>query len=266
MFQNKFQIAWNRAVAPGVFTIGLTCRHGFAHAKPGQFVMLRVSDGIEPLLRRPFSIHKLLAAADRIEGIELLYKVVGKGTALLAGRRPGETLDVLGPLGSSFVLPPAAGRVYIVAGGMGVAPMVFLARHLVANGLKPWQCEVFLGGRTRTELLCREDFAALDLPVCTTTDDGSAGDRCLVTHPVDIALAARRPDVVFACGPLPMLDCVIGITAARGVRCQVSVETAMACGIGACLGCAVASRDAPDRYYHVCLDGPVFDAATIRFP
>ena len=160
-------------------------------------------------------------------------KEVGKGTGLLAARKPGETLDVLGPLGSSFVLPPSARKVFIVAGGMGVAPMVFLAQHLVASGLKPFDCEVFLGGRTCEDLLCMDEFAALNLPVHTTTDDGSAGDQCLVTHPVDIALADRRPDVVFACGPLQMLDCVIGIAAAHGVICQVSIETAMACGLGA---------------------------------
>ena len=125
MFQHETQIAWNRPVAPGVFAMGLTYRSGFARAKPGQFIMLRVSDGIEPLLRRPFSIHKLISAADRIDGIELLYKVVGKGTALLAARRTGETLDVLGPLGSSFILPPAARKVFIVAGGMGVARPFF---------------------------------------------------------------------------------------------------------------------------------------------
>jgi dihydroorotate dehydrogenase electron transfer subunit len=144
--------------------------------------------------------------------------------------------------------------------------MVFLAQHLVASGLKPFDCEVFLGGRTCEDLLCMDEFAALDLPVHTTTDDGSAGDQCLVTHPVDIALADRRPDVVFACGPLQMLECVIGIAAAHGVICQVSIETAMACGMGACLGCAVPSRDAPGRYYHACLDGPVFDADSIRLP
>ncbi|MGB5619558.1 MAG: hypothetical protein WBM78_22165, partial [Desulfobacterales bacterium] len=113
--------------------------------------------------------------------------------------------------------------------------------------------------------LCTDEFTALNLPVHTTTDDGSAGDQCLVTHPVDVALADRRPDVVFACGPLQMLDCVIGIAAAHGVICQVSIETAMACGMGACLGCAVPSRDAPGRYYHACLDGPVFDAGSIWF-
>ena len=263
MFQQKAHIAWNQAIAPAMFKIGLTCRHGFARTKPGQFVMLRISEGLEPLLRRPFSVHKLIRKDNRIDGIEVLYKMVGKGTGLLATRKPGETLDVLGPLGSSFVLPPSARKVFIVAGGIGVAPMVFLAQHLVESGLSPSNCEVFLGGRTCAELLCRDDFAALDLPVHTTTDDGSAGDQCLVSHPVDIALVDRRPDVVFACGPLQMLDCVTGIAAAHGVICQVSIETAMACGMGACLGCAVPSRDTPGRYYHACLDGPVFDAGSI---
>jgi dihydroorotate dehydrogenase electron transfer subunit len=262
MFQQKAQIAWNQAIAPAIFKIGLTCR-GFDRARPGQFVMLRVSEGVEPLLRRPFSIHKLIRTDNHAQGIELLYKMVGKGTALLANRKTGDSLDVLGPLGSAFVLPPSVRKVFIVAGGLGVAPMVFLAQHLVAGGLNPSDCEVFLGGRTRAELLCTDDFTALDLSVHTTTDDGSAGDQCLVTHPVAIALADRRPDVVFACGPLQMLDCVIGITAAHGVSCQVSIETAMACGMGACLGCAVPSRDAPGRYYHACLDGPVFDAGSI---
>jgi dihydroorotate dehydrogenase electron transfer subunit len=263
MFQQKAHIAWNVAIAPTIFKIGLTCRRGFARSKPGQFVMLRISEGLEPLLRRPFSVHKLIQKDDHVEGIEVLYKTVGKGTRLLAARKPGETLDILGPLGSSFVLPPSARKVFIVAGGMGVAPMVFLAQHLAANGLAPPNCEVFLGGRTGEDLLCMDEFAALDLPVHTTTDDGSAGDQCLVTHPVDIALSDRRPDIVFACGPLQMLDCVIGIAGAHGISCQVSIETAMACGMGACLGCAVPSRDAPGRYYHACLDGPVFDAGSV---
>jgi dihydroorotate dehydrogenase electron transfer subunit len=110
MFQQKAQIAWNQTVAPAIFRIGLTCRHGFVRTKPGQFVMLRISEGLEPLLRRPFSVHKLIRKDNRVEGIEVLYKTVGKGTGLLAARKPGETLDVLGPLGSSFVLPPSAAR------------------------------------------------------------------------------------------------------------------------------------------------------------
>jgi dihydroorotate dehydrogenase electron transfer subunit len=144
--------------------------------------------------------------------------------------------------------------------------MVFLARHLVDSGLSPADVAVFLGARSGVEVLCTEDFAALGLPIQTTTDDGSAGDQCLVTHPVDIALTDHRCDVIFACGPVPMLECVIGVAVAHAVPCQVSIETAMACGMGACLGCAVPSRDRPNRYYHACLDGPVFDAGSIRLP
>lgn len=264
MHQQKAQILWNDSAGPGIFRIGLDCRRGFERAKPGQFVMLRISEGLDPLLRRPFSIHKKIWQSDRFDGIELLYKVVGKGTALLSNCRPGENVDILGPLGSAFVLPPGAENVFIVAGGIGVAPMVFLAQHLADTGMAPSACEVFLGGRTRAELLCAEEFAALNMAVCTTTDDGSSGDQCLVTHPVEVAMSGRRPDVMFACGPPAMLDCIIGLAEAHGVACQVSVETLMACGMGACLGCAVAAKDQPGRFYHACQDGPVFDTRSIR--
>mgnify|MGYP000293653445 CR=1 FL=1 len=265
MFQQEAHIAWNRAIAPAIFKIGLTCRHGFARTKPGQFVMLRVSEGLEPLLRRPFSVHKLIRKDNRVEGIEVLYKMVGKGTALLATRKPGETLDVLGPLGSSFVLPPSARKVFIVAGGMGVAPMVFLAQHLVASDLNPSDCEVFLGGRTCEDLLCTDEFTALNLPVHTTTDDGSAGDQCLVTHPLENAMGHTAPDVIVACGPMDMLACVVGIAEKHKVPCQVSIETMMACGMGACLGCAVEPRIEGEHYLHACMDGPVFPADALKF-
>jgi dihydroorotate dehydrogenase electron transfer subunit len=264
MLQQNAQILWNEAAGPAVYRLGLSCPTGFGRAKPGQFVMLRISKGVDPLLRRPFSIHKPIVKGRRTVGIELLYKVVGRGTSVLAGRTPGETMDILGPLGSAFRLPPGASKVFILAGGIGVAPMVFLANYLIKHGIRAEDCRVFLGGRTREELLCRDDFAAAGLSVHTTTDDGSAGDQCFVTHPVEIALADRRPDIVFACGPLEMLSCVIGIIDAHKVACQVSIETMMACGMGACLGCAVSSRDMPDKYYHACLDGPVFDTDSIH--
>ena len=264
MFQQKAHVLWNEAGGPAVYRIGLNCPIGFDRAKPGQFVMLRVSEGSDPLLRRPFSIHKPIVQDGHVIGVELLYKVLGKGTRFLSGRHPGETLDILGPLGSAFRLPPAGRKVFIVAGGIGVAPMVYLAQNLLKNGIRPPDCRVFLGGRTRDDLLCVEDFAAAGLSVHTTTDDGSAGDQCVVTHPVEVAVADSRPDIVFACGPLEMLSCVIGIVDAKKVACQVSIETMMACGMGACLGCAVTARDLPDKYYHACLDGPVFDADSIH--
>jgi dihydroorotate dehydrogenase electron transfer subunit len=113
--------------------------------------------------------------------------------------------------------------------------------------------------------LCRNDFATLGLTVHASTDDGSDGDQCLVTHPLEEAIESHSPDMIVACGPMEMLACVIGIVDKHRVPCQVSIETMMACGMGACLGCAVEGRDTSERYLHACLDGPVFDAAVLKF-
>ena len=110
-----------------------------------------------------------------------------------------------------------------------------------------------------------EDFNQLGIAVQTTTDDGSAGDQCLVTHPVEELIAASKPDLLVACGPMGMLACTVGIAEKYEVPCQVSIETMMACGMGACLGCAVEGLEQPDRFLHACLDGPVFDASELKF-
>ena len=264
MIQQFARVLWNRALGGAYYRIGLECRHGMSRLKPGQFVMLRVVDGIDPLLRRPFSVHRPIESEGRVTGIEILYKLVGKGTRLLAGIQPGDRLDVLGPLGSAFLLPENARRVFIVAGGIGVAPMVYLAAHLLERGVSREDLTVFVGGRTSEDLLCLEDFERLGVASRTSTDDGSAGDHCMVTDPVAAALGDRQPDVIYACGPLEMLKCVSGIAESRGIACQVSIETRMACGMGACLGCAVPIRNVPGVYVHACLDGPVFDLQQIR--
>ena len=265
MFQQSATILYNDQLNSDTYRLGLQLDRPQAYrsVKPGQFVMLRIGNRHDPLLRRPFSVHRPIAAAERITGIEILYKVVGRGTALLAAARPEQRHDLLGPLGSAFLLPANARRVFIVAGGIGVAPMVFLAEHLVQRGIDPRYCSVYLGGRSADDLLCTELFEKLRMPVYRTTDDGSSGDQCLVTHPVELAVAKQRPDVLFACGPLEMLSCVVGIAEKHRIACQLSIESMMACGIGACLGCAVESRQMPDRFLHTCLDGPVFDVTEI---
>jgi len=234
-------------------------------ARPGQFIMLRLVGQTDPLLRRPFSIHNLIVSEGKTEGFELLYKVVGKTTGILSRQRSGVMVDILGPLGTGFIIPRKARCIHMVAGGIGVAPLVFLASRLDRDNFDFSNCRVFIGGRTKEDLLCREDFAQLGLTVDTTTDDGSAGDQCLVTHPLEEAVDRHPPDLIIACGPMAMLGCVIGIAEKHRVPCQVSIETAMACGMGACLGCAVEGRADQDRYLHACLDGPVFDAADLKF-
>lgn len=265
MMQTKAQVLWNQAVAPGCYRMGLECSGELTRARPGQFVMLRTSEQLSPLLRRPFSIHGMMETERGVGGIQILYKVVGEGTRLLADMAGGSTVDLLGPLGTHFRLPQRGRRIVLAAGGIGVAPLTFLASELVKAGFKPDDMTVFIGGRTQSELLCRQDFQRLGIGVHLTTDDGSAGDACLVTHPLEASVSRTPPDMLYACGPPPMLTCIVGIAEKFGVPCQVSIESLMACGMGACLGCAVESRRPDARFLHACLDGPVLDASQLKF-
>lgn len=264
MYQENVNILWNNKVGPGYYRIGLTCHRGYSTAKPGQFIMLRFPDHVFPLLRRPFSIHRRIASGKGITGIELLYKVVGEGTNKLSEYKKGDVIDILGPLGNGFSISEPLNRVYIVAGGIGVAPMLYLASSLLENGMEPSECRVFIGGKSKDDVLCKDDFAELGVAVHVTTDDGSSGDQCFVTDPMEMASERHRPDIIYACGPMEMLNCVIQIAEKNNIPCQVSIEAIMACGIGACLGCAVEKKDTSGSYMHACMDGPVFDARLLN--
>jgi dihydroorotate dehydrogenase electron transfer subunit len=263
MIQTTATVLQNEALAPNYGRISLACGGAFAHSKPGQFVMLGFPGSIDPLLRRPFSIHRLIMDGGRCQGIEVLYKTVGPATRRLSGLRAGEAVSLLGPLGNAFRVASGTRRIYLAAGGVGVAPMVFLLERLRSMAPAPPACRLFLGGRSREDLLCAGEIERLGTPVVLTTDDGSCGDQCRVTSPLEEAIRREPPDLVLACGPKAMLVCVLGIVRACSVPCQVSIETMMACGMGACLGCAVSGRPDDTRYLHACLDGPVFDAEEI---
>lgn len=264
MYQENVQVMWNKKVGPSYYRIGLTCHEGYATAKPGQFIMLRFPQQTLPFLRRPFSIHKLINANGLIDGLEILYKVVGEGTQKLSTCRQGDVIDILGPLGTGFSFLDHFKRIAIVGGGIGVAPLLFLTLFLQKEGLDLSKCTLFLGARSKADILCTDDFLRLGMKMHITTDDGSAGDQCFVTHPLETEMEKGRADVIYACGPLEMLKCVVGISKKHRVPCQVSVETMMACGMGACLGCAVEKKDDLNRYLHACMDGPVFDADVLK--
>jgi dihydroorotate dehydrogenase electron transfer subunit len=242
---------------PGGYRLVLGVGADWPDAQPGQFVMLHLGDAaprFDPLLPRPMAIYR-----QRPDGgeLEIVYKVVGRGTALLAARRAGDRVGVVGPLGRGFAPPAAGERALLVGGGTGVASLYELARRAGAAA-RPVVC---LGARTAGDLLGRADFDALDVDLRLATDDGSAGRRGLVTEILADALAEGGVARVVACGPTPMMQRAAALAAAAGVACELSLENRMACGFGVCLGCAVPR--AGEGFHLVCRDGPVFDAAAL---
>ncbi|MFW6011179.1 MAG: dihydroorotate dehydrogenase electron transfer subunit [Desulfosalsimonas sp.] len=258
--QESVAVLSNDPVSDGYFKIRLTCGTHYKIAVPGQFVTLRMQGQKEPLLRRPFSIHRLLQNSGSCLHLELLYRVVGGFTEKLAATVPGKSIDLLGPLGHGFTVKRHSRPVALAAGGIGVAPLVFLAECLKEKHTDMELVTVFLGGRTKTDILCREAFLDLGAGVWVATEDGTEGRTGLVTVPLQDWIGANNPAMIYACGPHAMLEAVGKIAESAQIACEVSVETLMACGIGVCMGCAVSSNDVKTGYRHVCKDGPVFDA------
>lgn len=229
------------------FESGLIAKHAVA----GQFVNIRVADALEPLLRRPISIHGVKAPK-----VKIIYEILGKGTQILSARKPGEFLDIIGPLGKGFDYPRPAkstqARNILIAGGMGVAPLVFLAEKLKLS--KPL---VLIGARTKKQILCLQEFKALGCGLKLATDDGSIGFKGRVTDLLSIVLEQAKPLGLFSCGPHPMLKTVAQIAHENKIPAQLSLEEHMACGMGACLGCVVMTKAG---YKTVCKDGPVFSS------
>ena len=248
-------VASNKAITTDIYRLRLIAPQISAGGQPGQFVMLGL-EGNDPLLRRPFSLHLVTD-----EQVWLMYKVVGKGTALMAQLRSGQQVSLLGPLGQGF--RPQGNNHCLVGGGLGIAPLLFLARELKKNSLPKTTISVLLGGRQKNELLAQEDFAKI-CAVTVATDDGSAGQHGFVTE-----LLAEKTDTslqVYSCGPEPMMRKVATLCQDKGWPCQVSLESHMACGMGACLGCAIKKGITmidEKKYAHVCKDGPVFEAKKI---
>jgi len=264
MFQEKYQILWNRNMGGDYYKIGMGCHKGYSDARPGQFVMLRFGEQTEPLLRRPFSIHRLITENGEIKGFEILCRSVGTCTKQLSMCEKGDVLDVLGPLGNGFSVPDNIRHIFMAGGGVGIAPMIFLADFLLKKDIPPLKCSVFIGGRSGHDILCQDDFLSRGMTVHVVTDDGTRGEKGLVTLPLEKRVAKNPPDMICACGPAPMLKAVAKIAGKYDIPCQISVETLMACGMGACLGCAVESRKNVEKYLHGCMDGPVFEAGDLQ--
>ena len=236
---------------------------------PGQFYMIGCAswsggpvespackDVYDPLLKRPFSLFR---RTDK--GFQVLYRIKGKGTAIIRHMRKGAIVEVLGPLGNPYPMPPENKTALVVAGGLGIASVFYLAEKIAGSG---GSAHIYYGARTETDLLMIEDLRVMAGALSISTDDGSCGERGCVTDIFGDFLernpAAAAAGVIYACGPHRMLEAVSGIAKERGIEAYSSAEERMACGIGACLGCVVKTVKG---YKRVCKEGPVFRADEI---
>lgn len=236
-----------------VFVLRLFCPEIARIARPGQFVHVKCGDDRDYILRRPFSIHRVTSDS----AFELLIRKVGKGTRFLSGVTPQSQLDMIGPLGNGFEISGETKKAVVVAGGLGVAPIVFLAEELISRHVR---LHTILGAQTRDKLYYYMDFKRMGRDVHVATDDSSQGHGGFASELVPRVIEDCSPDVIYACGPEPMLAAVADFAGEYGVPCQVCLEAYMACGVGACLSCVCETVDGPLR---VCVDGPVFDATRI---
>jgi dihydroorotate dehydrogenase electron transfer subunit len=242
-------------------------------ALPGQFVMVKAGDRLEPLLRRPFSIFEVLRERDRTIGLSLLSKKIGPSTRLLFDAKPGDRIQCLGPLGRPFAPVAPPDEAWMVAGGVGLAPFATLAETLRSRNIKT---TLYYGARRADELFFLDWFERLGVELKLTTEDGSrpaatlargaaapVPSRGRVTLPLERDLKARSTGpavMVYACGPEPMLAAVAKIAAAHGRPAQVSVERVMGCGLGGCYSCVIPIKSPEGKPHHVrsCIAGPVF--------
>jgi dihydroorotate dehydrogenase electron transfer subunit len=284
MVEQTAQIVSNERDTDQYFRLVLRAPQIAPLVQPGQFAHVRITPLQDALLRRPFSIFQVNG-----DTFSILYKTVGKGTEALSRMRPGEEASVIGPLGHGFNVPQPGGETpLLVAGGYGMAAMYLLAERSPQKGI------VFVGGRRRVDILCEKEFQALGWEVRATTEDGSHGEKGLVTHPLLAELrssrgneaptekaeggrrkaeisqslltsaATHRKVKLFACGPTPMLKAVGKIAEELNVPAELSMDEHMCCGVGVCLTCVIKVKSGDGwEYQRTCTEGPVFDSRQV---
>lgn len=254
-FKENARVLSQKRIGTGIYSLWLETKHIAAAARPGQFVSVYCADGSR-LLPRPISICEAVAADG---ALRLVYRVAGKGTEEFSGLRAGDCVTVLGPLGNGFPLERASEEktVFLVGGGIGIPPMVELSKRI------PGKKKIILG--YRDELFLDADLAR-NGELYVATEDGSAGTKGNVLDA--IRSNGLSADVVYACGPTPMLRALAAWAADSGTECWISMEERMACGVGACLGCVCRSVGVDDHSMvhnkRVCKDGPVFLSSEVE--
>ena len=257
MVEQTVQIVSNERDTDLYFRVVVRAAHIAPLVQPGQFAHVRILPLKHVLLRRPFSIFQVSG-----DTLSILYKTIGQGTEVLSRMQPDEELSMIGPLGHGFTVPQPGGEVpLLVAGGYGMAALYLLAQRSPQKGV------VFVGGRRRVDILCEAEFRALGWEVRVTTEDGSHGEKGLVTQAVLTELERRAPGrKLLACGPTPMLKAVGRLAAEFNLPAELSLDEHMGCGIGVCLTCVVPIKAGESwEYQRTCTEGPVFDSRQVAW-
>ncbi|HEY9060422.1 MAG TPA: dihydroorotate dehydrogenase electron transfer subunit [Pseudobacteroides sp.] len=241
------KIAWE------IYKITIKSEYVSKNALPGQFVNIKCSEGITALLRRPISICDVDKAAGTFD---VCFQIKGIGTEYLTRKTSGELLDIIAPVGNPFYISRDYKRIAVVGGGIGVFPLLYLLKENVQA-----ERHTFLGYRNKDHVVLENEYKNASDKYYISTDDGSAGYKGLVTDLLEKELQEKGLDIIYACGPTPMIRKVIELSKKYKTKCQVSMEQRMGCGIGACLVCACKTKAQNEdgwEYSHVCKDGPVF--------
>jgi dihydroorotate dehydrogenase electron transfer subunit len=248
-----FKVVENKHLTDDCYIIEIEGREDLPEIKPGQFVQVRVDGSPETFLRRPISVYDVNYQNNTIK---LLIQIVGKGTEKLSELRTGDNLNIIYPLGNSFGDPSENDKILLIGGGVGIAPLFLLGKHLKSQGYEP---HFLLGFRNKERIIEYREFAETG-KVFITTEDGSEGEKGYVTN--HSILANPVYSRIYCCGPDQMMKAVAGYAAKKNIQCEVSLENLMACGIGACLCCIV---DTVHGNLCSCIDGPVFNIKDLKW-
>ena len=261
------EISINEEIQEDCFLMKVKVAPSFEYPLPGQFVMIRIAGLNDPFLSRPISIYSF-SSEKKFCSIELLYRVVGKGTQILAGLIKGSQVEINGPLGNGFEISDIKEKHVFIAGGIGIAPLSLLIEHLSGRyNHSPSALTLYMGAQRASAIVGLDKLQKLCRDIIVCTDDGSLGEKGFVTQIFQKDMKKFAPDdtSIYACGPKEMIKSLARILNKSKFNCQVSLEERMACGTGACMGCAVAIKDekGASDYKRVCADGPVFNLRNI---
>jgi dihydroorotate dehydrogenase electron transfer subunit len=249
----SLQVIENKHLTHDIFTLELISATPLPEMKPGQFVQVKIEGSPETFLRRPLSVHNVNYEK---KTIKLLIQVAGKGTRKLYELKSGDSLNIIYPLGNSFTVPQKGQKILLAGGGCGVAPLLFLGKYLKNEGFIP---DILLGFRNKERIIEYNEYTDIG-KVYLTTEDGSEGEKGYITdHPV---LSTQKYDIIYCCGPEPMMKAIAKHCKRNNTYCEVSLENLMGCGIGACLCCVV---DTVKGNLCTCIDGPVFNINLLKW-